>query len=195
MFVRSRMLVLVASACLASAAWSFAGAEQGQSAAEQGQSALPPSAGQGQVQQGDPSSGQGGESIVIIPQQGTQSYSDAELRSVAVALVAIDRIAHAYLPSLEAAATPEDEDRVREAAVGEATQAISNTGITVDKYNEILLVARNDPQVADRIKTQLENLPADETPAGGGSPAQGGAGGDQNIPANPAKVPADETIH
>ena len=188
MFVRSRLLVLLASACLGSTFWSVARAEQG----EPGMASPAPG---GQVQRIDPSSGQSGESIVIVPQQqATPSYSDAEVRSVAMALVAVDRIAHDYLPSLEAAATPEDEDRVREAAVGEATQAINNSGISVDKYNEILLVARNDPQVADRIRTELQNMPNDRGSAGDGSaPAQGGAG-DPSVPANPDDIPADTSV-
>jgi hypothetical protein len=150
--VRSKVLVLAVAACLGSSFAPMAAAE----ADQPGLSAPAPDA---QNQQARPATAPGGESTVIIPQPSVASYSDAELRSVAQALVAVDRIAHAYLPSLEAAATPEDEDRVREAAVGEAAQAINDKGISVDKYNEILLVARNDPQIADRIRTQLQTLP------------------------------------
>lgn len=91
-------------------------------------------------------------------EQTNPSYSEAELKSFSEALLEVQRITDAYQPSLEAAKTPEDENRVREAATDEATQVITAKGISVDKYREILLVAQSNSEVADRIRQHLRNL-------------------------------------
>ncbi len=91
-------------------------------------------------------------------EQTNPSYNEAELKSFAEALLEVQRINNAYQPSLEAAKTPEDENRVRKAATDETTQVITEKGISVDKYREILLVALSNSEVADRIRQHLRNL-------------------------------------
>lgn len=91
-------------------------------------------------------------------EQTNPSYSEAELKSFAEALLEVQRVANVYQPGLEAAKTPEDENRVREAATDEATQVITEKGISVDKYREILFVALSNSEVADRIRQHLRNL-------------------------------------
>jgi hypothetical protein len=91
--------------------------------------------------------------------QPVRSYSDSELKSFAEALVELQRINRAYQPRLEAATTPDEKNQVQHAAMEEATQTLAKKGINVDKYNEILLVAQNNPEVAERIRDQLRNMP------------------------------------
>jgi hypothetical protein len=85
-------------------------------------------------------------------------YSDGELKSFAAALLGVERVTDSYVPNYESARTPEDEARIRDAAVARAAQAIESAGISVDKYNEILVVAKINGNVADRIREHLKTL-------------------------------------
>ncbi len=86
------------------------------------------------------------------------TYSEGELKSFAEILLEVQRINNAYLPSLVAAKSPEDENRIREAATGEAEHVISEKGISMDKYREILFAALNNSELADRIRQHILSL-------------------------------------
>ena len=90
--------------------------------------------------------------------QSSPSYSDAELKSFAEALLEVQRINNAYQPSLEAATTPEEENRVHQAALNEVTQVLKEKGMSVDKYKEIVIIAQNNSDIAERIMQQIRNV-------------------------------------
>lgn len=82
-------------------------------------------------------------------------YSDSELKSFALAALSVQRIRNQYLPKLEAAQTPEQEQAVRKAAADEMTRAIEGEGITVRQYTEISNQARQSPELAKRVEDQI----------------------------------------
>lgn len=86
------------------------------------------------------------------------SYSDDELRSFVVAALEVQRINNTYLPKLQAATTPEEQQQVREEASVEMVQAVEKNGLSVDKYKEILDQARTNPEVASRVKEHVKNV-------------------------------------
>lgn len=92
------------------------------------------------------------------PGQQTQTYSDADLKTFAEALVEVERITDEYQPRLEAAKNLGEEEQVRQAAFKEATTVLAQKGMSIDKYKEILVVAQNDPDVAQRIREQIKKL-------------------------------------
>lgn len=67
----------------------------------------------------------------------------------------MQRIRNQYLPKLEAAQTPEQEQAVRKAAADEMTRAIEGEGITVRQYTEISNQARQSPELAKRVEDQI----------------------------------------
>lgn len=89
-------------------------------------------------------------------EQSAPSYSDAELKSFAVALLEVQRINDAYLPQLKAAKTTEEQQQVEEKASQEMEQAVRTKGLSVDKYKEILTRAQSNPEVAERVKQHLK---------------------------------------
>jgi hypothetical protein len=83
--------------------------------------------------------------------QASPEYSDKELKSFAAAAIEVQRINDFYLPKLQAARNEKEELDVQRAASGEMTQAVESKGMTVDKFNEIMVVAQLNPQVAGKI--------------------------------------------
>ena len=91
-------------------------------------------------------------------EQSALSYSDDELKSFVVAALEVQRINSNYLPKLQAAATPEEQQQVRAAASEEMVQAVEKNGLSVDKYKEILDQAQTNPAVADRVKEHIKKV-------------------------------------
>ena len=85
------------------------------------------------------------------------AYSDAELKSFAGAVVEVHRINDAYIPKLQAANTPDEEQQIEAAALREMVQAVEKEGISVEKYEEILTQAQNNRDVAHRLKQPLRD--------------------------------------
>jgi hypothetical protein len=88
-------------------------------------------------------------------QQPKSSFSDADLKSFALAALDVQRIREAYLPKLEAAKTPNEQQEVRIAASNEMVQAVEQKGMSVEKFSEIAAQARERPEVADQIQKHL----------------------------------------
>ena len=83
--------------------------------------------------------------------------TDAELKSFAGAVVEVHRINDAYIPKLEAAGTPDEEQKLEAAALREMVEAVEKEGLTVDKYEEILTQAQNNRDIVHRLKQPLRD--------------------------------------
>src|SRR5262245_34126728 len=75
------------------------------------------------------------------------SFSDAELKAFAGIVVEVQRIADAYNPKLEAAQTMKEQQKVELAASDEMTRAVTQEGMTVERYHEILKQSLTNPDV------------------------------------------------
>jgi hypothetical protein len=91
------------------------------------------------------------------PGQTASSYSDSELKSFAVAVVEVQRINDTYVQKLESAASPEEQQQLRQAASQEMVQAVEKEGMSVDKYKEIMSHAETNPMVAQRVKEHIRS--------------------------------------
>ena len=84
-------------------------------------------------------------------EQTAEPYSDAELQSFAEAALEVKRIKAGYASKLQAAASAEEQQNLKEAASQEMKRAVEERGISVDKYQEILANALTNPELAQRI--------------------------------------------
>lgn len=91
------------------------------------------------------------------PAQLPPSYSDAELKSFAGAVVEVHRINDEYIPKLQSAATPDEEQQLEAAALHDMVQAVENEGISVEKYEEILANAQHNRAIAERLRKPLKD--------------------------------------
>jgi len=96
-------------------------------------------------------------SPAVQPPQQASSYSDSELKSFALAALNVQRIRNLYLPKLDAAKTPEQEQEVRKAATDEMVRAIEGEGMTVRQYREISTQMQQSPELAKRVQEHARN--------------------------------------
>lgn len=85
-----------------------------------------------------------------------QPFSDGELAQFAGAALILQRINEDVVPKLEAASTSEEQEELAQAASVEMVQAVEGRGLTVDRFQEILLQAQTDPAVARRVVQYLQ---------------------------------------
>ena len=82
------------------------------------------------------------------------AYSDAKLQSYVAAAIQVGALMEEYKPQVDAADSPEQAAALRAEAKGKMDAAIARTpGITIDEYIEVLLAARSDPALHERIDT------------------------------------------
>jgi hypothetical protein len=90
-----------------------------------------------------------------LPQAAAQ-YSDAELKSFAMAAAKVQRINDVYLPKLYGAANEAEKRQVEERATAEMQRALDEEGISADRFKEIVMQAKDDRALADRIREQFK---------------------------------------
>ena len=100
------------------------------------------------------------------PQAAPSSYSDAELKTFAVAALEVLRINDLYLPKLKMATTPEEQQQVEKTATDEMVKAVEKEGLSVDKYKEIMSQAEANPQIAERVMKHMKDVQTSAPAAG-----------------------------
>ena len=90
-------------------------------------------------------------------QQPAPAYSDAELKTFAVAALEVLRINDVYLPKLKLASTPEEQQLVERSASDEMVKAVEREGMSVAKYKEIMNHAESNPEVAERVIKHMKD--------------------------------------
>jgi hypothetical protein len=80
---------------------------------------------------------------------------ETEIRPFAAVVQDVQRITDFYSPLAAAARTPEELDRVENAAFDEMKEAVTKKGFAVSRFNQIVAMARLDPDLADRITAHL----------------------------------------
>ena len=102
-------------------------------------------------------SAQATDAPAVERQTQASSYSDAQLKSFALAAINVVRIRNVYLPKLESAKTPEQQQEIRKAATEEMVRAVESEGMTVDQYTEISKQVQDDSELAKRVQEQVRD--------------------------------------
>jgi hypothetical protein len=80
------------------------------------------------------------------------NFDENTLRSFVVAFLQVDQINRVYLPQMQEADTPEEQQQVQQQATQEMVLAVEGAeGISVDEYNAIIETAQADPELAQQI--------------------------------------------
>lgn len=100
------------------------------------------------------------------PAAQEQQADDAKLKSFAVAFIEVAKVTRSYQPQIELAATPEDQQRLRQEAGEKMVEAVNEAdGITLDEYNTIIQAAQTDPELAQRINGHITEAVGGQPPA------------------------------
>jgi hypothetical protein len=81
-----------------------------------------------------------------------QSLPDETIAKAGAALRQVAAIQNVYEPKLEAAGTPDERARVGNEEMDAAKKAVSEQGLTVDEYNNVMRMAQADPALGERLK-------------------------------------------
>lgn len=86
----------------------------------------------------------------------SSDYSDREVSRFAQASAKVQDIQAEYGPQLQASTDNQEKFvQLQEEAQEKMIDAVQGAGLSVDKFNEIIHVARLDEQLAQRIQAQL----------------------------------------
>jgi hypothetical protein len=83
--------------------------------------------------------------------QSDGAYSEAELRSFAEAALEVKHIKEIYIPQIQAATNEEEQQNLQDAATKAMTKAVEERGLKVDRYQQILVAALTQPDLAHRV--------------------------------------------
>ena len=83
--------------------------------------------------------------------------TDNEAKTFAGIVVETRRIADAYNAKREAAQTVREQQVVELAATDELTRAVTQEGMTVERYQEILKQTMSDPDLSARVKRYIKD--------------------------------------
>src|SRR5438067_7097399 len=83
--------------------------------------------------------------------QPSSAYSDAELKSFAAAAIAVQAIRDMYVLKMTGANGQSEQQQLKQAAVQEMAAAVEQQGLSVGKFQEILVNAQGDPGLVDKI--------------------------------------------
>ncbi len=108
-----------------------------------------------------------GGSLLPIPQALAQqaaapaaapaALSDEKLHAFIVAALKVGDLIDEWSPKIEAAKTPEEQDKLKQQANSELVAAIQGNGdLTLPEYQAISTAAENDPALQDRILAILQ---------------------------------------
>ncbi|UCZ57043.1 DUF4168 domain-containing protein [Desulfurispirillum indicum] len=87
-----------------------------------------------------------------------RDVSSQEIRQVSEAYVEISAIQQEYQAKLGNVQDPEEAQRLQQQANEEMTQVVLDSGMEVDAYNEIMLMAQMNEELRDRILEKIEQL-------------------------------------
>ncbi len=89
------------------------------------------------------------------PQQATE-VSEQKINQFVDALAEISTIRQTAAVELESAADMEEAQKVQQDAQQRMVKAVESAGLSVEEYNQIASLMGSDPELAERINTELE---------------------------------------
>jgi GTP1/Obg family GTP-binding protein len=79
------------------------------------------------------------------------NMSDATVSKVGAALRQVAQIKETYSQRLQSANTPMQKQDISKQASGAAVTAITQQGLTIDQYNQVIRAAQSDPALKQRV--------------------------------------------
>jgi len=83
--------------------------------------------------------------------------SEKRLNDFVAAAKDVYAIRQKYAPKFKDAKDDGEKEQVLQTARGEMKSAIENRGLTVEQYNDVLVAAKGDQELADRIGKMLDD--------------------------------------
>lgn len=86
---------------------------------------------------------------------------DGELSNFVAAFVRLIGVQHGYMVMMQEEDDPGRLAEMKRDAVTDMTSAVERDGMSVDRYNEIALAVRDDPELQGRVEAILQQMASD----------------------------------
>lgn len=83
---------------------------------------------------------------------------DRELSNFVAAFVRLIGVQHGYMMLVQQEEDPSRLEAMKAQAMVDMTEAIERDGLSIDRYNQIAVAVRDDPQLQGRVETMLQQL-------------------------------------
>lgn len=95
----------------------------------------------------------------MMQQPGTAiQFSDAELQKVATAYLEIHEIRMELQETLAGVSDPESAQRMQEQAGAAMVQAVQDSGLDVDTYNQVMQEVQVNTELQEELASKLERM-------------------------------------
>jgi hypothetical protein len=101
-----------------------------------------------------PASAQNQPAPEAQPAAPSVNISDQKLDAAAKAIQSVTKVRQSYQQKIEAAA-PADKPRLANEGNDALKKAVTDQGLSVDEYNQILTLAQNDPTIRAKLLQRL----------------------------------------
>lgn len=91
---------------------------------------------------------------------------DRELSEFVAAFVRLIGVQHGYMMMAQQEEDPAALEQMKAQAVVDMTQAIERDGLSLDRYNQIAVAVRDDPQLQGKVESMLQQLASDPDATG-----------------------------
>ena len=95
-------------------------------------------------------------SDVEPPSQAAPQVTDQQLEVYAVAALEVQKINQTYQPKISQAESPEDQKVLYDKATQEMTQAIRDSGMSVEQYNQLTTMVQSNPDLSTKLQGYIE---------------------------------------
>jgi hypothetical protein len=92
------------------------------------------------------------------PAVSGETPNDGELSNFVAAFVRLMGVQHGYIMLMQDEQDPAKLEQMKQSAVADMTQAVEKDGLSVDRYNQIALAVRDDPELQGKVETILQQL-------------------------------------
>lgn len=93
------------------------------------------------------------------PSRATPQVTDQQLERYAVAALEVQKINRTYQPKINKAPTREDQEALYDKATREMTQAIRDSGMSVEQYNQLTTVVQSSPDLSSKLQHYMMDAP------------------------------------
>jgi hypothetical protein len=87
---------------------------------------------------------------------GIEPVSDAEVRTFVIAVSEVSEIVDDYRPQLQSADTEEEAAAIQQVAQEEMIMAVTQNGMELERYNNIMSASRQDVELSQRIAAEAQ---------------------------------------
>ena len=90
------------------------------------------------------------------PPAAAPQITDQQLQSYAVVTLEVEKVNKTYQPMINKAPTREEQKTLYDKATQEIVEAIRNSGLSFEQYNQIATLVQSNPEISNEVQEYIE---------------------------------------